>query len=82
MSNEDTTPAPEDLANALRVLAFDAVQAANSGHPGAPMGLAETCTALWREHLFVWMYKNGARASDFFRIPANRVVELGTQVEI
>jgi len=38
--------------------------------------------ALWREHLFVWMYKNGARASDFFRIPANRVVELGTQVEI
>ena len=51
MSNEDTTPAPEDLANALRVLAFDAVQAANSGHPGAPMGLAETCTALWREHL-------------------------------
>ena len=38
--------------------------------------------ALWREHLFVWMYKNGARASDFFRLPANRVVELGTQVEI
>ncbi len=38
--------------------------------------------ALWREYLFVWMYKNGARASDFFRIPANRVVELGTQVEI
>jgi KUP system potassium uptake protein len=37
---------------------------------------------IWREHLFVWMYKNGARASDFFRIPANRVVELGTQVEI
>ena len=38
--------------------------------------------ALWREYLFVWMYRNGARASDFFRIPANRVVELGTQVEI
>ncbi len=38
--------------------------------------------AMWREYLFVWMYKNGARASDFFRIPANRVVELGTQVEI
>jgi KUP system potassium uptake protein len=38
--------------------------------------------ALWREYLFVWMYKNGARASDFFRIPPNRVVELGTQVEI
>ena len=38
--------------------------------------------ALWREYIFVWMYRNGARASDFFRIPANRVVELGTQVEI
>ncbi|MBL8379972.1 MAG: potassium transporter Kup [Burkholderiales bacterium] len=38
--------------------------------------------ALWREHLFVWMYRNGARASDFFRLPANRVVELGSQVEI
>ena len=38
--------------------------------------------ALWRERLFVWMYRNGARASDFFRLPANRVVELGTQVEI
>ena len=38
--------------------------------------------ALWREQLFVWMYRNGARASDFFRLPANRVVELGTQVEI
>ena len=38
--------------------------------------------ALWREYLFVWMYKNGARASDFFRLPTNRVVELGSQVEI
>jgi KUP system potassium uptake protein len=38
--------------------------------------------ALWRESLFVWMYRNGARASDFFRLPANRVVELGSQVEI
>ena len=34
-------------ANALRALAMDAVQAANSGHPGAPMGMAEMATALW-----------------------------------
>ncbi len=34
-------------ANALRALAIDAVQAANSGHPGAPMGMAEMATALW-----------------------------------
>ncbi|KPF50211.1 transketolase [beta proteobacterium AAP121] len=38
-------------ANALRALAMDAVQAANSGHPGAPMGMAEMATALWQRHL-------------------------------
>jgi len=38
--------------------------------------------ALWREHLFVWMTHLAAKASDYFRIPSNRVVELGTQVEI
>lgn len=39
------------LANAIRVLAMDGVQAANSGHPGAPMGMAEMATALWNRHL-------------------------------
>ncbi len=39
------------LANAIRVLAMDAVQAANSGHPGAPMGMAEIAVALWNRHL-------------------------------
>ena len=39
------------LANALRALAMDAVQAANSGHPGMPMGMAEIAVALWRRHL-------------------------------
>lgn len=38
--------------------------------------------ALWREHLFVWMSHLAGKASDYFRIPTNRVVELGTQVEI
>ena len=42
-----------DLANALRALAMDAVQQARSGHPGAPMGMAEMATALWRRHLTV-----------------------------
>lgn len=37
---------------------------------------------LWQEQLFAWMYQNGAKPSDFFHIPANRVVELGTKVEI
>ena len=46
------TPAPskaidQELANAIRALAMDAVQAANSGHPGAPMGMADMAVALW-----------------------------------
>ncbi len=39
------------LANAIRTLAMDAVQAANSGHPGMPMGMAEISVALWHRHL-------------------------------
>jgi transketolase len=39
------------LANAIRALAMDAVQQANSGHPGAPMGMAEMAQALWTRHL-------------------------------
>jgi len=40
-----------NMAHALRALAMDAVQKANSGHPGAPMGLAEVAVALWDRHL-------------------------------
>jgi transketolase len=40
-----------DMANAIRALAMDAVQKANSGHPGMPMGMAEIAVALWRGHL-------------------------------
>jgi transketolase len=39
------------LADAIRALAMDAVQAANSGHPGMPMGMAEIAVALWNRHL-------------------------------
>jgi transketolase len=42
---------PQLQANAIRALAMDAVQAANSGHPGAPMGMAEMAVALWGRHL-------------------------------
>jgi KUP system potassium uptake protein len=38
--------------------------------------------AFWREKLFAAMSRNAGSATDFFRIPTNRVVELGTQVEI
>lgn len=39
------------LANAVRFLSIDAVQKANSGHPGMPMGMADIATVLWRDHL-------------------------------
>lgn len=39
------------MANAVRALAMDAVQKANSGHPGMPMGMADIAVALWTKHL-------------------------------
>ena len=44
-------PARRDLANAVRALSMDAVQAANSGHPGAPMGMADIAEVLWSDYL-------------------------------
>lgn len=41
----------QTMANAIRALAMDAVQQANSGHPGAPMGMADMAVALWTRHL-------------------------------
>jgi KUP system potassium uptake protein len=38
--------------------------------------------AIWRERLFSWMLRNAASAMEFFRLPTNRVVELGSQIEI
>ena len=42
---------PRLLANAIRALAMDAVQAANSGHPGMPMGMADAATILFTRYL-------------------------------
>ncbi|MGL5947900.1 MAG: transketolase [Aeromonas sp.] len=44
-------PSRNELANAIRALSMDAVQQANSGHPGAPMGMADIAEVLWRSHL-------------------------------
>jgi transketolase len=46
-----TTATRRDVVNVLRILAMDAVQKANSGHPGMPMGMAEIAEVLWRRHL-------------------------------
>ncbi|AXE29568.1 low affinity potassium transporter Kup [Chromobacterium phragmitis] len=45
----------------------------STGHPGM---------ARWRQKIFLWMSKNALRATDFFQVPTNRVVELGAQVEL
>ncbi|KPZ51815.1 transketolase [Pseudoalteromonas sp. S3776] len=44
-------PSRKELANAIRVLSMDAVQKAKSGHPGAPMGMADIAEVLWRDYL-------------------------------
>src|SRR5436309_13656166 len=52
--NAQVRPKPverQELCNALRFLAIDAVQAANSGHPGMPLGMADIAEVLWRKHL-------------------------------
>ena len=51
MEKNSGEPTSNELANAIRALSMDAVQAANSGHPGAPMGMADIAEALWRKHL-------------------------------
>ena len=46
-----TAPSRQELANAIRALSMDAVQKANSGHPGAPMGMADIAQVLWTDFL-------------------------------
>jgi KUP system potassium uptake protein len=79
-------PDIDEILNAVRVrygMTFDVMDTSfflsretvipTSEHPGM---------ALWRDHLFAWMTRNATRATDFFNVPPNRVVELGTHIEI
>ena len=68
---EKTSGLQFDLMNTSFFLSRDTIV------PSAIPGMA-----LWRERLFCWMYQNAGRQSDFFKIPANRLVELGAKVEI
>ena len=60
----------------------------NDGHkllPGPPelyLPSSRPGMAIWREKLFAWMLRNAESAMEFFKLPTNRVVELGSQVEI
>jgi len=49
--SKDAIPGRRDLANAVRALSMDAVQKANSGHPGAPMGMADIAEVLWNNYM-------------------------------
>ena len=51
LESQLSSDAQSRMADTLRVLAIDAVQQANSGHPGMPMGMAEIAVALWSGHL-------------------------------
>ena len=51
VNSQSTRTSSKDAVNAIRALAMDAVQKANSGHPGMPMGMAEIAAVLWREYL-------------------------------
>jgi transketolase len=51
MNQGSAQPTHAQLANAIRALSMDAVQKANSGHPGAPMGMADIAEVLWRDYL-------------------------------
>ncbi|MFO1051690.1 MAG: transketolase [Planctomycetota bacterium] len=60
----------KDAANVVRGLAIDAVQAANSGHPGMPMGMADIAVALWLDHLRFDPKEPGWRGRDRFVLSA------------
>ncbi|OLF71758.1 transketolase [Maricaulis sp. W15] len=51
MTTLSTSVSMSDMANAIRALSMDAVERANSGHPGMPMGMADVATVLWAKHM-------------------------------
>jgi len=55
----------QDMANALRFLAADAVQKANSGHPGMPMGMADVATILFK-HFLPSLNKKNYKVTTFY----------------
>ena len=80
----DDVDIPRDLA-ALNCIggAFDMMTASFFlGRQKLVASAAKPGMALWRERLFSWMSKSSESAMEFFKIPSNRVVELGSQIQI
>ena len=85
-NTEGVYPSRRDLANAIRALAMDAVQAANSGHPGAPMGMADIAEVLWNDYMThnpmnpLWINRdrfvlsNGPVSYTHLTLPTKRIV--------
>ncbi len=66
----------------LQKLGFDLMQTSFFLNRETIISTPRKGMARWRENIFIWMSHLAAKASDYYRIPTNRVVELGTQVEI
>ena len=74
---------PELLAEAARMgLPFEMMETSFFVSRETLIPTVSPGMALWRERLFASMSKNAVKASEFFGIPTNRVVELGTQIEL
>ncbi len=78
-------PNVEDILNSCRLrygLGFDAMETSFFLSRETIVAGERPGMATWRDHVFAWMSRNATRATDFFNIPINRVVELGTHVDI
>ncbi|WP_024304391.1 low affinity potassium transporter Kup [Pseudogulbenkiania sp. MAI-1] len=78
------TPDLQDIMNhcAAKGLEFEVMDTSFFLSRETLLSTARPGMARWREQIFVWMSKNALRATDFFHIPTNRVVELGAQIEL
>jgi KUP system potassium uptake protein len=74
-------PRAMDLSEA-HGLAFDMMQTSFFLGKETIVAHHKPAMPLWREWLFAWLFRNSGSATEFFKIPTNRVVELGTQVEL
>ena len=80
---KETPDVPELLADCrLQKMSFDLMETSFFVNRETIISAPGEGMAVWREHIFIWMSHLAAKASDYFNIPTNRVVELGTQVEI